>query len=100
MMTRVCYLYRDASNYKYWGYFVLDGSITRADLQPYLIDGEWFVPESVGLKALRPNEWTEDDHAYHELHEFEPVTEGEPFCKAAVFAGLMKRADKRGWFVV
>jgi hypothetical protein len=100
MLTRVCYLYRDASNYKFWGHFVLDGAITRDDLVPYLADGEWFVPEMVGLPALRPCDWTEDDHFFHELHEFEPASEGEPLCTAKGFVLRMKRMQARGYFPV
>lgn len=100
MLTRVCYLYRDASNYKFWGHFVLEGAITRDEVAAYMIDREWFVPEAIGLEPLQPDDWTDEDHDFHELHQFEPVAEGEPICTAAEFVERMKLAERLEWFVV
>ena len=52
----VDYLYRDASNYKFRGSFIVDGDLDLEMLRPLLLDGAWFVPERVGLPALRPRE--------------------------------------------
>ena len=41
--TRVCYCYRDASNWKFWGEFILEGKFTRKQIQKYLFNNEWFV---------------------------------------------------------
>ncbi|MFT3810977.1 MAG: hypothetical protein QM698_13745 [Micropepsaceae bacterium] len=101
MYTRVCYLYRDASNYKFWGYFILDGAVLRDEAKPYLIDGEWIIPEVIGLDPLRPIEKTEDDHRYHELHEFEEVGVSEaagigaPLCSAGEFIRRLKKVNMR-----
>lgn len=101
MLTRVCYLYRDASNYKFWGYFFLDGVLRREEVAPFLIDKEWFIPEVIGLEPLRPPEWTEEDHDYHELHEFDQVEANEaaktekPFCTSSEFISRMKKAALR-----
>ncbi len=85
MNTKITYLYRDASNYKRTGEVVVDGSIMFADLEPFLIEGIYFVPEDVGLEHPGVHFFdafpTEDDHPYCELDEdesqvrFESTTE-------------------------
>jgi len=38
--TRIEYLYRDASNYKFYRDFVVEGSVTKNDFSPFLFDRE------------------------------------------------------------
>jgi len=68
------YQYRDAGNYKAFGELLLEGEMTPndlADLTPYLYDGEYFIPEEVGIQPLQPLLWeefgsaNEDDHGWH-----------------------------------
>ena len=84
MNTRICYLYRDASNYKQHHEIVVEGELCFDDLKPFLIDGIFFIPHDVGLPELQKNFAAqgfafpdEDDHVWHELEACEP-TEDDP----------------------
>ena len=70
--TEIWYLYRDASNYKRHNRQVVSGQITEtkvADIISCLDDGEYFIPEQVGLPADRLDEYERDsdDHCWLEL---------------------------------
>lgn len=70
MSTCFGYLYRDASNYKVWNEEILGGFLTKEqkqDIISTLEDGEFFIPEQVGLPVNRGDEYTEDDHCFCEL---------------------------------
>lgn len=54
MNTLVEYMYRDASNYKEVGRFVLGGRFDVSMIEPFLSDRKFFIPERVGVKALVP----------------------------------------------
>lgn len=72
MNTKMTYLYRDASNYKKCNEVVVLDEFTDDDVNRIvatLQDGEYFIPENVGLECERFAEWTEDDHPYCELNE-------------------------------
>ena len=81
------YLYRDASNYKAHGGVVLSGMTTPEHdhrLRASLIDGEYFIPEKVGLPSLRERLYeyssgspTPDDHLLHEFVELRAATAEE-----------------------
>jgi len=109
------YRYRDAANYKAHGAVLLSGQATgdhHRRLRDSLIDGEYFVPERVGILSLREQlyggtgaEATRDDHLLHELvdlrsatrHEIAsmtPVAELEEFVMR--FEG--KKGDGTGWW--
>ena len=69
------YLYRDASNYKAFRSVVLDGEWSQdliEGIRSSLIDGEYFVPQMVGLEPLQAQvgKWNSDDHDWHEVVEF------------------------------
>lgn len=98
MKTRVEYMYRDASNYKEFGEFVLDGDFAVAAVQDYLFDGEFFIPERVGVKSLVPAEKTADDHYLHTLEAVSMVDDGPALMSAELFVARMKRAFAEGWF--
>jgi len=66
------YLYRDASNYKQFGYVVFKGLFNLNDVSSImsnLHEGEFFIPEDVGLASLQENfdNASIDDHPWHEI---------------------------------
>lgn len=71
--TCIAYLYRDASNYKSHNEAVVKGILSEEDIRTILecrFEGEWFVPNKVGLPEKRFDDgWTDDDHPYFELDE-------------------------------
>lgn len=106
MNTRIRYLYRDASNFKQNGEIVVGGQITFADLEPFLDDGIYFVPEDVGLS--HPGErWntdlglpfpTEDDHPSCELEEGSFESTNDPAeVDAQVLIDRFRQASAAGW---
>jgi hypothetical protein len=96
--TIVTYCYRDASNYKFWGEFVVAGEFKREDIRAYLFDSEWFVPEKVGLIHLLTEPWNSDDHILHELHEFESTPRTDCICDAKKMVERFKAASETSWF--
>lgn len=62
------YLYRDASNYKQFGYIVLSNpnniaiNIVREGIISNLIDTEYFFADALGIPSLFFDELNEDDH--------------------------------------
>lgn len=102
--TEVTYLYRDPSNWKFWGTFVVDGALGRDELKQYLLkypwlpsDIEWFNPRMVGLEHLLTEPWDVEDHAMHELHEFVPTDRGETLCSASELIERFASASHRKW---
>lgn len=71
------YLYRDASNYKQFGYIVLSNSnniaidIIRENIISNLIDTEYFFADALGIPSLFFDEANEDDHLWHEFKSIE-----------------------------
>ena len=71
--TQIDFLYRDASNYKKWNTVIVKGKMTDDMIESIidsLEDGEYFIPEQVGLPVERFENFTEDDHMYCELDKF------------------------------
>lgn len=78
------YLYRDASNYKFWGSVVFENPstmsleeveerITRSlDSQELFIASQIRLPEVFPFEMGKP---TEDDHCYHEFASINPTLE-------------------------
>lgn len=93
----VTYLYRDAANYKCWGTFVIRGTLQMCDLIEHMISGEFFVPEAVGIPQLTPEHWTEDDHAFHEIHSIESCGSAPCAFTAGELIGAFRRRNKSGW---
>lgn len=75
MNTRISYLYRDACNYKNFNETIIEGNLFIEHLMPFLKDELLFIPSKVGMLDLQPNEWTEDDHIWHEIEKLEATTE-------------------------
>ncbi len=104
MNTKIEYLYRDAGNYKKYNEAVVKGEFESEDLKTVfksLRDGEFFIPEQVGLPLERTSdEITEDDHCYAELNEDSiTLTDDNPTIDATwkgVFEGF-KVTLKSGW---
>ncbi|MCO5088437.1 MAG: hypothetical protein M9883_16430 [Methylobacteriaceae bacterium] len=97
MKTEVHYLYRDASNYKFWGSFIVSGAFSTAKIERYLIDGEFFVPKAIGLPPLVPDVRNEDDHDWHTFQECVETSEGEPLLTARELIRRIKAASARDW---
>jgi hypothetical protein len=95
--TKVTYMYRDASNYKYWGSFVVKGHLAIEELEPYFFDSEFFVATEVGLKHLLTDSWNEDDHVLHTISEMESTEQEECICTASEFVKRFKDASTKGW---
>jgi hypothetical protein len=71
------YLYRDAANYKKFGFQIFQNTdlITQENIETLiktkLIDGEYFYAAQWKLPDLHFNTW--DDQTDHVFHEFESV---------------------------
>lgn len=113
MPTLFRYLYRDASNYKAHGAVVLSGVATPEHdrrLRATLIDGEYFIPEKVGLPSLRERLYeyssgapTADDHLLHEFVELraataEEVDAGTPAGQLDEMLERFEREARSGWW--
>lgn len=98
--TTIHYLYRDGSNYKFRATFCVQGELTLGDMEPFLIDGQFFLPNALGIPSLVPVRRNEDDH---ELHEIEQLVH-EPALARAIpvsqFLHDLKASSDRGWFLV
>ena len=71
--TVIEYLYRDASNYKVRNRAIVKGEINEAQKERILeclYEGEYFIPEQIGLPAKRFDEVNKDDHCWMELDEY------------------------------
>jgi len=99
--TKIVYLYRDASNYKYWGEFHLSGSLELADVRPLLFQDEYFLPEKIGVQRLTPACMNSDDHDLHEFVSAERVAEAPcpTDAPANEFINRLRKASSGGWFV-
>ncbi len=97
-LTQVTYQYRDASNYKWRGDFHLIGDFRVDEVTDFLFEGEFFIPEKVGLPALRPEKMNDDDHLLHSFEAFNIVEGQEHLMTAAAFRSLVRQASLRGWF--
>src|SRR5579875_1140471 len=69
--TRLAYCYRDASGYQQSEEIILVGELSfKRDIQPYLYEGEFFIPDQVGLPNLQgrfEDFPAEDDHPWHTI---------------------------------
>lgn len=102
IVTTVEYMYRDAGNYKFYGTFIVSGSLEKSEVAPYLIHLEYFVPSQVGLASLVPVQMNSDDHLLHEFVSFRCSEAMAGFeeqwtCKDD-FISKFKNAEQKGWF--
>lgn len=98
MKTLVEYMYRDASNYKEFGSFVLDGDFEISAVQEFLSDAGFFIPERVGVKSLVPADKRIDDHYLHTLEATRKVDDPSALMSAELFIARVRRAADEGWF--
>ena len=99
--TEVTYLYRDASNYKTLETIVLEGQMTEEQIAEVIgyLDGEYFIPEQIGLYLPVGDEPTEDDHCFCELGKFDFKPTDNDDCEMTVeeFISRFKKASEEGW---
>lgn len=71
--TKIEFLYRDAANWKTWNSIVIPGGITQEQIDRVMAcrdDGEYFIPERLGLEANRWNSYDEElDHIWCQLYD-------------------------------
>jgi hypothetical protein len=96
-IQKIIYLYRDAANYKFWGEFCVSGQISLADLRPYLLDSEYFVPQKIGIPSLVPQCQNDDDHTLHEIDSMAPC-ENSPCVATADELIARFRKVNGNWF--
>ncbi len=105
MNTLISYLYRDASNYKIFNEVIEAGTLTaiqKRSIFAGLMDGEYFIPSSVGLPEQRFDTCGEDDGPFFELSEggitetsrkaTEPLTAEELYTNFSKMAGKWEEA--------
>lgn len=113
--TLLTYRYRNAANYKANGEVLLSGEATpdlHRRLRESLIDGEQFIPEKVGIPALREKLYqysggrsNEDDHLLHEFIDMRAATRQEiasmtPVAEVEEFVMRFEARSKgeEGWW--
>jgi hypothetical protein len=71
MNTKIWYMYRDADNYKTDNEVIVQGELSWADIQPFLVEeGVGFIPFDVGLRDLQEDfPQPGDDGIWHEIDE-------------------------------
>jgi hypothetical protein len=86
------YCYRDASNYKSWGFLLLQGAASNADIEDmvrHFVAGEFFIAEQLGIPPLYAELWafsggpTIADHVWHTFSALRSATAQER--KAPIF---------------
>ena len=99
----ISYLYRDSDNYKVHNVCIINGLLTSEQQQRILDclhEGEWFIPNAVGLPEKRFDTWDDQsDHPWFELDEYSfETTHGNPTVDVTP-AGLVKafEACKGKW---
>ncbi|MEM7069715.1 MAG: hypothetical protein AAF478_12615 [Pseudomonadota bacterium] len=95
--TKISYMYRDASNYKFHGEFVISGVVRMKDIVEFLFDGEFFVPHEIGLEHLLDLPMNQDDHYLHTFENFEDTIDINSICNSMEFIQRVEIANKRGW---
>ncbi|MFP4054977.1 MAG: hypothetical protein ACLFV7_14040 [Phycisphaerae bacterium] len=98
MNTELCYLYRDACNYKTCFECVLQGKVSLDEIEPYLHDGDFFIPSQVCLPDLQGTRLGPDDHVWHEIASIELVPDAPTvMISAQEFMQAFKHASTAGW---
>ena len=89
MNTIFGYLYRDAGNYKFYNKLVLKGVLTSDQIVPYLKESTYFIPSEVGMLDIQPDQFSLDDHIWHEVDDIRVTTE-EPSCDLSAHTVIEK----------
>lgn len=98
MLTKIDYMYRDASNFKFRGTFFVCGHLRFKVLADFLFDNEFFVPQEVGLNHLLRMPMNRDDHYLHTFEKFETAKHGEAICSADELISRFYQSHTKGWF--
>jgi len=96
--TKIGYMYRDASNYKFYGDFIVEGILSKDKVAKYLHDSEFFIPHEIGLDHLLDMPINQDDHNLHTFEDFLPTEETDFTCTAFELIDRIKKAHSKGWF--
>ena len=107
MNTRFHYMYRDASNYKYWGEVVFAGAIDDAlsgRLSRAFESTEFFIADQIGIREVFPADWPldQDDHCWHTFVETESTNEAADDVHGRTihrFVADVERTSIKGWKV-
>jgi hypothetical protein len=105
MNTHVTYHYTDAANYHLTGGFVVAGELHFAAIEPFLDEGEFFLPRPFGLPDLwaqRPRIDPDDDHPWHRFEygeeDFLPTTRpATSIFTAESLIEAFRAAHAAGW---
>ena len=98
MNTRFSYLYRDGCNYKKFNEIVVEGVLAEEQLIHFLREETFFIPSQVGLLDLQPEEWTVDDHIWHEIEHLQMTLETPGIrLKAEQLLIKFELAHENGW---
>ncbi len=97
-ITEIEYQYRDASNYKFLGSFLVKGKITWPDVKNYLFDDEFFIPYRLGLPGLQPQQRNKDDHELHSFEDFKTYSGKEYDVSRSKLLRKLAFANENGWF--
>jgi antirestriction protein ArdC len=106
-------LYRDAGNYKQFESYVVEGELTRSQLEPYLKDGAYFLGKDVQMEDLvfrfvtrDGMDLNEDDHPWQEIQAVADTTqelaeqakdEGRFLGSATELVERFKKASEANW---
>lgn len=96
--TKVDYMYRDASNYKFHGEFIVKGKLRNSQIIEFLHDHEFFVPHEIGIEHLLNLPLNQDDHYLHTFESFEETSDTNCICTSIEFIEKIKKASCNGWF--
>lgn len=97
--TLIEYAYRDASNYKNHASCIVVGVLTdsdKASILDSLSEGEFFIPENVGMLPCRFGEYDPaEDHPWHTISDFSETDEAPtlPITAAELAANFRRRKD-------
>ena len=69
-----------------------------SEIEPFLIDGQFFVPEEIGLKSLVPEQMNSDDHLLHEFQKFRRAIADKFDVTKFDFMRVLNYTHKMGWF--
>jgi len=96
--TIIHYFHRDESNYKDHEYIVVEGRITKEQLEEHMNCGEFFDPRMVGMRPLAESCSFCEGLDYHELLECKETDQAPDFEHTAdELLELFNEANKNKW---